>query len=228
MKYPVAREIRYCLCGCGFSKIVRIKEIWNYKKGHNWKHHPTFLGEKRIIEDINKIKEGCKIRNLNPDYIQKLREFKRLHWKNSSYRLLMKEKTTGRKRSIESRLKMSLSKKGKPLSIEHRQKILKAVCSPNKKELFLARCLQDWLPNEYKFVGDGQLILGDKCPDFVNIKKGKKLIEFFGDFWHKEDDSLVRINHFKLFGYETLIIWERELFNIEKIKDKVLSFNKIK
>ena len=33
-------------------------------------------------------------------------------------------------------------------------------------------------------------------------------------------------NHFKKFGYDTLVIWESELKDINKVKNKVIKFNK--
>lgn len=59
-------------------------------------------------------------------------------------------------------------------------------------------------------------------------KKGckKKLIELFGDYWHKGEDPQDRINIFKKFGYDTLVIWESELKDINKVKNKVIKFNK--
>jgi len=96
---------------------------------------------------------------------------------------------------------------------------------PNKTELFLDKFLGNLLPSEYKFVGDGQFILAGKCPDFVNINGQKKIVELYGDYWHKNDNPQDRINLFKQFGYETLVIWEHELKELDSLTAKISNFN---
>ena len=99
---------------------------------------------------------------------------------------------------------------------------------PNKKEQELYEFLQEILPDEYKFVGDGKTVdVGGCAPDFININGQKKLIELYGDYWHKGDDEGHRIFYFRLFGYETLIIWEHELKDKEKLREKILAFHGI-
>lgn len=104
---------------------------------------------------------------------------------------------------------------------------------PNRKEIKLNNLLCSLFPNEYKYVGDGQFFLAGKCPDFININGQKKIIELFGDFWHskeitgrdREKEEQQRINLFAKYGYKTLIIWERELKNLEKVKQKIIDFH---
>ena len=55
---------------------------------------------------------------------------------------------------------------------------------PNYKELELNRLLDTLFPGEYRYVGNGELILGGKNPDFMNVNGQKKLIELFGEQWH--------------------------------------------
>lgn len=83
--------------------------------------------------------------------------------------------------------------------------------SPNKQELELMSILEDLYPGEWKFVGNGQVIIDGKCPDFININGKKKIIEFYGYRWHKDDDPQDRIDIFTPYGYETLIIWTKHL-----------------
>jgi hypothetical protein len=95
----------------------------------------------------------------------------------------------------------------------------------NRAELKLNDLLQQILPNEYKYVGDGEFIIAGKCPDFLNINGKKKLIELWGNHWHSNHDPQKRINIFRPFGFDTLIIWESELKNTEFTKGKILAFN---
>lgn len=156
----------------------------------------------------------------------------------------------GKSWSVEAKKKMSKAKKGKtykeigrePLSeksieqirkkikdrwntIEHARKCL-CFASPNYLEKKLDGILRDILPNEYKYVGDGQFILDRKCPDFLNINGKKKLIELFGEHWHKKGTENERIEYFKKRGYETLVIWAKDL-QTETSKQRILNFNNV-
>ena len=98
---------------------------------------------------------------------------------------------------------------------------------PNKKEILLNNLLNNLLPKEYKYVGDGKVFINGFVPDFVNCNGQKKIIELFGDYWHnikgakKRDKS--RLKNYTKYGYKTLVIWEKELTNktnlIKKIKE---------
>lgn len=96
---------------------------------------------------------------------------------------------------------------------------------PNKPEQILLKFINSITDNTYKYVGDGNVVLGKKIPDFININGQKKIIELFGDYWHKNDNPQDRINHFKKYGWDCLVIWERELKETDKLKNKILSFN---
>jgi len=113
-----------------------------------------------------------------------------------------------------------------------KKRIQALIKNPNKKESLLLNLIkQNNL--SYKFVGDSKFILGTKNPDFVDIKN-KKIIEVFGDYWHTkkarcyEETEKGRIEYFTKFGYNTLVIWEKELKDIEAVLIKVLKFNENK
>jgi G:T-mismatch repair DNA endonuclease (very short patch repair protein) len=61
----------------------------------------------------------------------------------------------------------------------------------------------------------------------------KKIIELFGDYWHgkertgknKKGVEKERINCFAKYGYQTLIIWEHELKDINIVINKIVEFN---
>lgn len=107
---------------------------------------------------------------------------------------------------------------------------------PNKPEKWLNEFLQKILPGEYQInVNAEVLILARKCPDFVNINGQKKIIEFNGGWWHgeertgrtKKEEEQQRIDLFAQEGYQTLIIWETELDNINLLTRKIMSFHNI-
>ncbi len=154
--------------------------------------------------------------------------------------------------SKETRAKMSLAKRGckHPTSEEtkikigkkaearwqdpkYRDRVVKAwwlaqEVKPNKVEICLFELLESAYPGEWTYVGDGQLIIGGKCPDFTNINGKKQVIELYGDYWHRGEDPQVRIDLFRQYGFECLIIWEHELEQPEEVVNKVADFAKRK
>jgi len=96
---------------------------------------------------------------------------------------------------------------------------------PTKPELEINKLLDKYFPDEWRYVGNGKFIIEGKCPDFVNINGKKKVIELFGDFWHQDDNPQDRIDMFKEYGWDCLIIWESELKGqINKLLDKIMEF----
>ena len=95
---------------------------------------------------------------------------------------------------------------------------------PNKCETVIFELLEIIFPGEYNFTGDFTFWVDMLNPDFV-CKEKKKIIEFFGEYWHKEEDVDIRGNLFKKHGYDSLFIWESELTDIEQIKNKVREFH---
>lgn len=88
--------------------------------------------------------------------------------------------------------------------------------------------LNKLLPNQYKFVGNGKLIIGGFVPDFVN-NEHNKIIEHYGDYWHNREDRIKRDKRrlitYKKAGYKTLIIWQYELKDLDNLKNKILEFS---
>lgn len=95
---------------------------------------------------------------------------------------------------------------------------------PNKPERLMTELLDKHYPNEWKFVGNGELILGGRNPDFMNVNGRKCLIELFGHYWHQKETVESRIDFFKQFGFRTLVIWDDELRKPESVLVKVRDF----
>ena len=151
----------------------------------------------------------------------------------------MSKKAMGRYFSKETRRKLSNFNKGKqhsektkqilsensfknwenPLYIEKYRNGLNL--KPNKPETFLLNLLNDLYPNEWKYTGDFSFTINGKCPDFTNVNGQKQLIELFGDYWHKDDNPQDRVGIFKEFGWNTLVIWEKELKDIGKVIERI-------
>ncbi len=134
----------------------------------------------------------------------------------------------GKLRTKEQKRKSSEAHKKLWQSEKYIKKIMKnRKIKPNKKEIKLLRFLQDnHFP--YKFVGDGKIWINGKNPDFINTNHQKKIIEFYGDYWHRDekvknggDGGQERREIFAEYGYATLIIWESELENKDKLLIKI-------
>jgi G:T-mismatch repair DNA endonuclease (very short patch repair protein) len=107
---------------------------------------------------------------------------------------------------------------------------------PNKPELFLIQLLNTTSPNEWKYVGDGKVIICGRSPDFININGKKSVILLHGVYWHllkkrKDNPDLTKeqveqedINFYKTYGWDCLIIWENELKNPEKVLTRIKQF----
>jgi len=104
-------------------------------------------------------------------------------------------------------------------------KILTQFLRQTRPEQLMEQLLNELFPGEYKYVGDGQLIIGGKCPDFANVNGKKKLIEVFGDYWHEGQDPQERIEFFRQYGFDCLVIWESELEDITTVVEKLVEFH---
>lgn len=129
-------------------------------------------------------------------------------------------------RKPETRIKTSQAsiRNWKNLKFVEKQRISRSI-RPNKPETLILNLLNELFPNEWQYTGDFSFMINGKNPDFTNINGQKKLIELFGDYWHKGEDPEDRKSIFKEFGYETLVIWEHELKNKEFLKEKILTFH---
>ncbi len=170
--------------------------------------------------------------HLNPNYGKHLSE---------STKRKMSAKTKGVPKSESMKRKVSKAQIKLWQNPIHKRKQIKAMCNGiskaklTKPERRLRNRLNHLFPGEYKFTGDGSVIIGNKKPDFININSQKKIIELFGDYWHskkvtgrtKRQEENKRIKHFTKYGYKTLIVWQKELKNTLKLKRKLKVFNEI-
>lgn len=151
--------------------------------------HNISLARKKIVSQIGF--------PMSPETLQKLK----IIWNSREFR---------NKRSIQT---IKLWQDPDYVSIQMRARGVK----PNKSELFLQSILDNNFPGEWKYVGDGQLIIGGKCPDYTNINGKKELLDLFGTYWHKPEEIEPRKQHFGKYGYKLTIIWDSELKDLEKL-----------
>lgn len=139
-----------------------------------------------------------------------------------------KQSDTTRKRNSETKKKLWKDPNFVAKQIKARHTF------PNKPEKFLDSLLQKLFPNQWKYVGSGDFFVEgtNKNPDFININGQKKIIEMYGGYWHgeertgrtKEEEEQQRIDLFAQHGYQTLVIWDYELEDIERMLEKLVLF----
>jgi very-short-patch-repair endonuclease len=106
------------------------------------------------------------------------------------------------------------------------RKMLKTIYGkPNNSEKFLIKLFKE-NNIEFKFVGTGQRMLGNKCPDFIHSKGKKKIIEFFGGHWHNKKDETMKRKYYKKYGYELMVIWDYQINSKRKIKNIIKKIRK--
>jgi hypothetical protein len=196
------------------------------------------------------VRERCIAKNRenasNPSTKQSISNAIKKLWENPDYRKVMSDAHIGQKAwnknipMTEEYRNNVIAAINKPDVIERKRAKSKALwkndeyvkklhkaynIKPNKPETIILNLLNDLYPNEWKYTGDFSFMINGKNPDFVNCNGQKKLIELFGDYWHEGENPQDRIDIFKPFGYETLVIWEHELKDIKEVKNKIISFN---
>jgi len=104
-----------------------------------------------------------------------------------------------------------------------------AIESPNNAERYLETLLGELFPDEYKFVGDDSFRIESYNPDYVNINGQKKIIELFGERWHrgaeKEKQDARKLKTYKKYGYSALVVWGSELKNKTTLVEKLNMFH---
>jgi len=216
------RTMWRCLCDCGRERIVM-----GYKLVSG---HTTSCGCLRN-EHLSELFKGRFVGKDNPNYGNKWSETQKKKM-SITVKELFKDKNNhpmyGKHHSGETKRKISKSRKRNWEDPEYQKMQREAQnLKPNKPEQALMELLNKLFPNEYKYVGDYQFWLGGKNPDFMNINGQKKIIELYGDWWHKGQDPQDRIDHFKQYGFDTSVIWEHELKNELELRKTLIEFHEL-
>jgi hypothetical protein len=97
---------------------------------------------------------------------------------------------------------------------------------PNDTELYLDALIQLGCPGEWKYVGDGEVWIGGKNPDWINVNGQKALIEYNGFFKHTPARDAAKARHFSRYGFRTLNLYKVDLSDIPKLIEKIENFSK--
>lgn len=103
---------------------------------------------------------------------------------------------------------------------------------PNGQERLLDGMINS-ITDEFAYNGDASqgVVVGGKVPDFVNVNGKKQVIELFGDWYGQkktgftegESEERLKLVYDK-FGFDCLIIWERELKDANRLITKIREF----
>lgn len=202
------------------EKVKRLYENPEYRKmtSESTKRGMTIEGKRKIaVNNSNRIVSECTKVKMSLAAKGKII--------SQQTRQKLREANKGKKASEQTKKKLSIkTKKSWQNSNFVEKQLISRALHPNKPETIILNLLNKLYPNEWKFTGDFSFMINGKNPDFTNINGQKKLIELFGDYWHKGEDPNDRINIFKPFGWDTLVIWECELKNTKQLKRKIFDF----
>lgn len=93
---------------------------------------------------------------------------------------------------------------------------------PNNPESLIKLITEEYWQG-WKYTGDYSIVINGKNPDFIN-EETKQIIEVYGDYWHEGEDPTDRAEIFAQAGYETLVIWEHELKDLDRVIWKIKLF----
>jgi len=206
------------------SKRMKKRLLEDYASGErkSWNKGLTKETDERLNSLSIKMKNN--LFRSEPAYKRKMKRIAKKNWKNPKYR---DNVLKGLERSKDKRSKAMIKKWEDPVQCN---KWLDAICKgrdkkPNKLEKSFLKFLNTIQPGEWKYTGNGGIVINRKIPDFINVNGQKKIIEVFGNYWHKGQDPKDRIKVFKPFGYQTLVIWEKEFKgNLKMVAKKVQRF----
>ena len=218
---------KFCGCGCG----ERVKG--RFVLGHNLRTEESKLFFSKLTSNrewsnssLLKLSESLKKHVQTEEHKKRNSESIRALWKDPKFRnKIIKAQKLGNS-SPEVIKKKSQQSKDRWKNLEFVKKMqLGLSLHPNKPETLLLNLLNELYPNEWKFTGDFSFMINGKNPDFVNCNGQKKCIELFGDYYHKGQNPQDRKDIFKEFGYGTLVIWEHELKNMNRVKFRIHKFH---
>jgi G:T-mismatch repair DNA endonuclease (very short patch repair protein) len=82
-------------------------------------------------------------------------------------------------------------------------------------------------PLGFEYTGDCSKTIktlnGVRFPDFIR-ESDKKIVECFGNHFHKSEEENSKISDYKDVGYSCLVIWASELNDLNKVKERIFSF----
>ena len=197
-------------------------------------------------------REAMQVMRMNPEYRETKSKQMQALWENPEYRANKTKQAKAQFQNPEYIANKAKQAKAQWENTDYRENHSKHSKAMWKKPDYIAKVFAGWrkAPNipekllsqltsdNIIFVGngkfwrtlklkleDGQIVIKHKNPDFVCEKK-RKILEFNGDYFHKNDfPDDVYIKAWKDIGYDLLIIHEFELkVDINKVLNKIANF----
>jgi len=222
-KYHPRKGMKKWCCEETYRKCPEVKRSYSNPGEQN-----PMYGKKRSSETKNKISKANKGKLKGIPKSKKWKKFMSERMKGKGNPQFGKENT-----EIQKEKKRNTMKKKFKNDKEYVNNWISGMnAKPNKCEIKVMNILDEVCPNKFKYVGDFKKWIGRRNPDFID-EIDKKIIEHFG--WvHTEENRGIpedvhekeRISYFNQYGYNTLIIWESELEDDNKIKERIRKFIK--
>lgn len=243
---------------CGEAKWRKVNNVRREKYGglcaRCVRNHPEYQKTMSVSiykrfekpEERLRLAESKKLFLENhPEYREERSRKAKLEYSTDEAKKMMKERTNKywndpihseeRKKQQGARLSNNLVKWwANPEFKDAHVKRTRKACNirPNKTETAMMELLDELYPNEWKYVGDGEVVLGGKNPDFINCNGRKAIIEVNGDYWHSLESrgecpllhEIERIDNYSKYGYFTLVVWGSEFKNKSNIIKKLKGF----
>jgi len=168
-------------------------------------------------ETKRKISIANKGRILSEEAKRKMSLSRRLYCAEPENLEKLRKLRLGKKHSEETKRKMSIARK-KWLSIKENgeSNIRKALQNLLKRPTSFEQKLTS-LINKYnlpfKYVGDGQFLIGYKNPDFINTDGKKIAVEVYNNFHHPKNYEEIRGRHFSKYGFKTIFVNQDEILS---------------
>lgn len=193
------------------AEIVRRSEVRK-------KISKTLTGKKQSEETRQKKSLAMKGKLFTEEHKQKIRHSQKKFWSRLS------------KEEVQVRVKNSC---GSDCAILNSRKSNGQ--RPSRPESVVIEFLESHYPSDWVYNGYGNngIIIGRRIPDFVNINGKKLVIEVFGEYWHNpekfsdawsESDAIA---HYKKWGFNCLVLWEKEVYDKNCLENKVANFIKL-
>lgn len=101
---------------------------------------------------------------------------------------------------------------------------------PSVPEVRFGETLEREFPSQWKYVGDGEVWIGGKNPDFINIDGHKLLIEAYTPYFKIKDFGTIenfmrqRSAHFRTYGFQTIFVnlyedWQPAITHIRQLQE---------
>ena len=202
-------------------------------------------------DEIPRRKDGRRNWLLTPEGREWNKKMLAKKWKEPEYRKRMIDANTGlpspqkgiklkeehRRIAIKTLLKGGWNK-GKKMSEAFRQKsrdkwaneewarkqFERMKFKPTEPERYLDALFQLTFPNEWKYVGDGEVWIARKNPDFINCNGKKLIIEFNGFYTHTKEHNEERAKLFSNYGFRTLNLYYPDLSDEVMLIEKIRGF----